>query len=136
MCSDYIQLPAEKLKEQFGEYLVPGLLTLFKSHINPGWKTFEMLENTEFVMHRAVRKEENKASPPTLNVSRVNDKLLIIDYYSKRRMASLAIGMIKGIAKFYNESEKLQITLNAESDDERVQIRVEFKRLYQTETTA
>lgn len=78
-------------------------------------------------MHRAVRKEENKASPPTLNVSRVNDKLLIIDYYSKRRMASLAIGMIKGIAKFYNESEKLQITLNAESDDERVQIRVEFK---------
>ena len=66
-------------------------------------------------MHKAVRKEENKANPPTLHISRVSDKLLIIDYYSKRRMASLAIGIIKGIAKFYNESEKRQITLNADS---------------------
>lgn len=116
-----------ELKEEFGEYLVPKLLSLYKSYINPAWKTFELLENTELVMHKAVRREELQAKPPILNVSKVAVNLLIIDYYSKRRMASLAVGIIKGIAKFYNEQEKVRVILKADPDDERVQIRIEFK---------
>lgn len=126
MAADHAELTENVIKEQFGEHLVPRLLTLYKSHINPEWKTFEMLENTELVMHKAVRKQENDANPPVLNVSRIHDKLLIIDYYSKRKMASLATGIIRGIAKFYNESENVHIVPTSNPDDERVQIRVEF----------
>ncbi len=86
-----------------------------------------MRENTELVMHKAVRKEENKANPPVLNVSRVHDNLLIIDYYSKRRLACLAIGIIRGIIKFYNETDKVTVIPNTNPADERVQIRIEFK---------
>lgn len=125
--ADHTRLPENSIKEKFGEHLVPKLLTLYKSHISPEWKTFEMLENTELVMHKAVRKQENEATPPVLNVSRVHDKLLIIDYYSKRKMASLAIGIIKGIAKYYQESEKINVIPMSDLDDERVQIRIEFK---------
>lgn len=115
------------LKEKFGEYLVPDLLCMYKSHIPPSWKTFEMLLYTEQVMHKAVRNEASGANPPVLHISKVNDNTLIIDYYSKRKLASLAIGIIRGIAKFYKESERVQIIPKSNPDDERVQIRVEFK---------
>jgi hypothetical protein len=115
-----------EVKERFGEYLVPDLLQLYKAYVNPEWKTFDMLLNTELVMHKAVRKEESKADPPVLNISRVHDKLIMIDYYSRRKMASLAIGIIKGIAHFYNETGQIQIIPTSDPDDERVQIRVEF----------
>ena len=114
------------LKEKFGEYLVPYLLTMYESHIDPSWKTFEMLENTEKVMHKAVRSEASNANPPVLNVTAVGNKLIIIDYYSKRKLGSLAIGIIRGIAKHYNESERVHIIPKSNPDDERVQIRVEF----------
>jgi hypothetical protein len=125
--TDHTGLSESIIKEKLGAHLVPMLLTMYKAHIRPEWKTFEMLENTELVMHKAVRKQENEAKPPILNVSRVHDKLLIIDYYSKRKMASLAIGIIKGIAEFYNESEKINVVPMCDQDDERVQIRIEFK---------
>lgn len=125
--SELTHLTVNDLTEKFGEYLVPTLLGMYKQHINPEWKTFEMLENTELVMHKAVRKQENEASPPVLNISRVHDKLLMIDYYSKRKMACLAIGIIRGIAKYYNESEKVNVIPLSNPDEERVQIRIEFK---------
>jgi hypothetical protein len=74
-----------------------------------------------------VRKQENQADPPVLLVTRVHDKLLTIDYYSKRRMASLAIGIINGIAKYYNEADKVKVICQSDPNDERVQLRIEFK---------
>lgn len=125
--SQLTHLSENKVKEKFGEYLVPPLLSMYKQHIHEEWKTFEMLENTEMVMHKAVRKQETEAAPPVLHVSRIHDKLLLIDYFSKRKMGSLAVGIVRGIAKYYNESDKITIVPVSELDEERVQIRVEFK---------
>ncbi len=113
-------------QEQFGEYLVPDLFKLYADFLRPEWKTFDVLLYTETIMHGAVRKLNSAASPPVLNVTKVNNKLLIIDYYSKRRMGALAIGIIKGIAKYFNESDLVFITSTTDPDAERVQIRVEF----------
>ena len=113
------------LKEKFGEYLVPDLFNLYKQYLDPAWKTFETLLHTEKIMHGAVRKGST-ATPPVLNVSKVSDQLLFIDYYSKRKMGSLAIGIIKGIAKYFNESDQVQITSLSNPNDERVQIKVKF----------
>lgn len=115
------------LKEMFGEYMIPDLFVLYHNYLNPQWKTFEILENTELIMHSAVRKLNSTANPPVLNVNRVNPNLLIIDYYSKRRMGLLAVGIIRGIAKFYGESESIEIISLTDPDDERVQIRVTRK---------
>lgn len=112
--------------EKFGEYMVPDLLRLYATYVNPTWKTFEMLENTEPVMHTAVRSLGSKADPPILHVTKVNERLLIIDYYSRRKMASLAVGIIRGIAKHYNETDKVRVIEKSSPNDERVQIRVEF----------
>ncbi|MDQ3046920.1 MAG: heme NO-binding domain-containing protein [Bacteroidota bacterium] len=119
-------LSEDTLKERFGEYLVPDLFTLYKNYLRPEWTTYDVLLNTERVMHGAVRKLNSTANPPILNVTAVNEKLLMIDYYSKRRMAGLAIGIIKGIAKYYHEEEKISVKSVTSLNDERVQIRVEF----------
>lgn len=124
--SELTGLSGNELKEAFGIFLVPNLLSIYHKYVNPSWKTFEMLENTEKIMHQAVRKENQAANPPALYVSKVSDTLLIIDYHSKRRMAPLAVGIIKGIAKHYNESENIEVNPVTNPNDERVQIRVNY----------
>lgn len=116
-----------ELKEKFGEYLVPDLFSLYSSYLRPEWKTKDVLIHTENVMHGAVRKLNSTANPPILNVSKVSDQLLIIDYHSKRKMGSLAVGIIKGIARYYGEHDSIDVTPTTDPDDERVQIRVTFK---------
>lgn len=124
--AEMADLSENELKEAFGEFLVPNLLSIYHKYINPSWKTFDMLIYTESIMHHAVRKENENANPPALHVSKVSDTLLIIDYYSKRKLASLAIGIIKGIAKHYNEADNINVTPVTNPDDERVQIRVNY----------
>ena len=124
--SEITEIPVPALHEKFGIFLVPDLLLIYQKYIDPNWRTFDMLLNTENVMHGAVRKEDNRASPPILNVSKVNQNLLVIDYFSKRKMAGVAIGIIKGIAHYYNESDQVNVFAVTPLDAERVQIRVEF----------
>lgn len=114
------------LKENFGQHMAADLMKMYLHYLSPEWKTFDILVNTEIVMHKAVRKQEHKANPPILNISRVHDKLLIIDYYSERKMGSLAVGIIKGIAAYFNEEENIKVVPLSNPNDERVQIRVEF----------
>lgn len=117
--------PVFDLLEQFGEFIVPDLMLIYSRYIQPEWRTYEMLLNTEETMHEAVRKEDNKANPPKLLVTK-NDKQLIIEYQSKRRMAGVAMGIIKGIARYYNEQDVVDIMQLTPIDAERVQIKVDF----------
>ncbi len=120
-------IPIEDLKKSFGEFLVPDLFQLYKSFIDPSWKTFEMLEYTEGIMHNNVRRLNSTAAPPILHVTKINTDTLLIDYHSKRRMGSLAIGIINGIAKYYKEDSNLTIVSLTPPDATRVQIKVERK---------
>jgi len=124
--SEMTGLSRDLLMEQFGTYLVDDLFALYKDYIRPEWRTFDIILHTESVMHGAVRKLNSTANPPILNVFQVNEKLLIIDYFSKRKMASLAIGIIRGISEYYGEADKIKITPMTNPDDERVQIRLDF----------
>ena len=124
--SQFNGIAVEDLKEQFGEYLVPDLFMLYKNYIRPEWRTMDIIEHTEKVMHGAVRALNSTANPPVLFVTKVNPQLLIIDYYSRRRMGSLAIGIIRGIAVYYGESQNISVISMSEPADERVQIRVEY----------
>lgn len=124
--SEHTGLTVEKLKENFGEHMVPALFQMYKHYLQPGWKTYEILLKTEEVMHGAVRKLNSTAQPPILSVSKMSDQLLIIDYHSKRRMGSLAVGIIRGIAKYYGEQEDVNVDCMTAPDAEDVQIKVHF----------
>lgn len=111
--------------EEFGTFLVPDLLLIFKKYVNPAWDVFDMIQNTEAFMHGAVRQQDARTNPPRLFVTKVSKSLLVIDYHSKRRMASIALGIIKGIVTHFNEATAYKVWPVTDLDAERVQLRVE-----------
>lgn len=94
--------------EQFGEFIAPTLMTVYKPFIKPEWKTLDMLEHTENNIHRAVRLRDPVAVPPRLQVRRVSPMEVVVIYESERKMCALAKGIARGVAKHYGE----QIEIN------------------------
>jgi len=123
---DSTEQPVFDLMEQFGEFMVPDLMRMYSSYVQPEWRTYEMLINTEDAMHTAVRREDNRANPPKLCVAKKSANQLMIEYTSKRRMAGVAVGIINGIAKHFHERDKVEVMLLSPSDAENVQIKVDF----------
>lgn len=100
-------IPIPAILEDFGEFIVPDLAKTYKVLIRPRWKTLDLLENTESIMHRMVRAAYRGATPPILKSSRVSPNEVVITYGSQRKMCALAKGIVKGIAALYAE----QVTL-------------------------
>jgi hypothetical protein len=119
-------IATEDLMEQFGEFIVPDLLLIYKKYLQPEWRTYDLLLNTEQAMHGAVRRENEQASPPVLLVTKKGNRQLLVEYHSIRRMAGVAIGIIKGIATYFQESEQVRVTCLTDKQEERVQIQVAF----------
>ena len=58
--------PAGALLEDFGEFIVPDLMTVYGALIKPNWKTLDLIENTESVIHTTIRFQSPEAEPPQL----------------------------------------------------------------------
>ena len=117
-------LSAGELHEKFGEYLVPDLMYMYQKLLRPEWKTLDMLEHTELTMHQQVRREHAENAPPVLDVSRLGPNELIIDYVSPRRMGGLAVGIVRGLAVYYDEADRIDVMPTTTEDGERVRIHV------------
>lgn len=99
--------PVEQILEDFGEFLAPNLMKLYGSLVEPRWKTMEMLLHTEETIHRVIRLRNRGAQPPKLSFTKTGENELHFYYNSERNMSSVAIGIIKGIAKYYSETVKI-----------------------------
>ena len=117
-------LSADELHEKFGEYLVPDLLYMYQKLIQPEWRTLDMLEHTEAVMHTRVRADHAGYRPPVLDVRRVSPREALIEYVSPRRMGALAVGIVRGLARYFDEEDYIVIEPVTSENGERVQIRV------------
>ena len=117
-------IPAAELHEKFGEYLVPDLMYMYQKLVDPAWKTLDMIEHTEHVMHAKVRQEHAQNAPPVLEVTRLNANELIINYVSARRMSGLAVGIVRGLATYFDEADHIDVLPTTSEDGERVQIHV------------
>ena len=97
-------VPAQNLLLQFGEFIVPDLLKVFGAFVDKRWRALDMLENTESVIHRAVRLQDANAAPPQLRITRAGTDEVVIVYSSPRKLCAVAKGIIRGIAKHYGEN--------------------------------
>ncbi len=96
--------PVAGVLEDFGAFIVPDLLVTYGSSVRPEWRTLDVLENTENVMHAAVRVRNHNAQPPRLVCERVGPHEVVINYSSQRKMCSLAKGIVRGIALHFKEA--------------------------------
>ena len=117
-------IPADELQEKFGEYLVPDLIYMYQKLMDPGWRTLEMLEHTEKVMHTRVRQEHLENAPPVLDVRRTGPSEVVVEYVSKRRMGALAVGIVRGLATYFDEADRIEVTPTTREDGQHVHIRV------------
>ena len=117
-------LSAGELHEKFGEYLVPDLMYMYQKLVQPGWSTLDMIEHTELTMHKQVRKEHADNAPPVLDVTRLGPDELMIEYVSPRRMSGLAVGIVRGLAVYFDEADRIDVLPTTSEDGERVSIHV------------
>jgi hypothetical protein len=96
--------PVGQILEDFGEFIAPDLMNLYRSLVDPRWKTLDFLEHTEATIHRVVRLKNAGAEPPELKVSRASPTEVLITYTSARRMCGVAKGIARGLARHYDES--------------------------------
>lgn len=101
--ADLTGKPASELLEEFGEFIAPNLLGMYRSLIRPEWKTLDLIEHTEETIHRVVRARKPGADPPKLDCERTAPDRIDIVYTSERRMCGVAKGIVKGIASHYDE---------------------------------
>lgn len=97
------QAQPDDVLEDFGAFIAPNLQEMYGFLIKPEWRTRDLLLNVEDTIHRVVRLKNPGAKPPELRFTRVDDNTLTFEYNSPRRMAALAIGIMRGIAAGYGE---------------------------------
>jgi hypothetical protein len=102
--SKLTNIPAERILEDFGEFIAPDLLNMYQALVEPHWKTIELLLHTEDVIHRVVRINNKGAQPPKLQFEQLGPHELKFYYNSPRRMAAVAKGIIRGVAKHYAQT--------------------------------
>jgi predicted hydrocarbon binding protein len=102
-CVEMARLPVETVLERFGQYIVPGLVKTYPALIDRKWRTLELLQNTDQILHKVVRARIKGARPPTLRCESVDAETLRVFYSSHRSLCALAKGIMLGVAKHYNE---------------------------------
>lgn len=96
--------PADSLLEDFGAFLTPELVRMYRSMIPAEWTALDLIEHTETRMHKVVRMNDAEATPPHLRVRRVSPTSVIIDYQSPRRLCAVAKGIARGVGAHYKEA--------------------------------
>lgn len=94
---------ASSLLEEFGEALVPTYLSIYGNLVKPEWRTLEVIEHTEETIHRVVRMRHPGAEPPRLHAQRTKPNEVVLTYDSPRRLCAVARGIVKGVAKQFEE---------------------------------
>ena len=118
-------LEAPVLLQDFGAWIIPSLIGMYKSMIPAHWGTVEFLLNVEDQIHEKVIKMKNpQARPPKVRAAEIEPGLLLLDYTSHRNMCDLAIGCAMGVATFYGDRAEVEGRKRLPSGSERVTIRI------------
>lgn len=97
---------------EFGKFAGPNLMKMYKSTIDPSWKTEQLLLNTEQTIHKAVRVQNPDAQPPKLKFESIGPGHLHFHYDSERKMSAVAKGIMTGVADHFKEKIQFVETEN------------------------
>jgi hypothetical protein len=101
-------LTAAAVLQDFGDFIGPHLMHMYRMYILPEWKTLDVIEHTEERIHKMVRVQHRGARPPYLSTTRRSDTELVIHYSSVRRLCAFAKGIAMGIARHYGETVEVR----------------------------
>ena len=100
--------PLPTILEEFGEFLAPYLVKVAGPVVDPAWRTLDLIEHTEAIIHTMIRTTTPGAAPPVLETVRQSPDELHLVYSSARRLCPLAVGLMRGIAAHYRETIRIE----------------------------
>lgn len=103
-------IPVHDLLEDYGQFIVPDLLAIYRGILRPEWRTLDLIDHVENTIHRVVRLSNPGATPPELRCTRVGTDHIVIRYDSPRRLCSVGKGLVRGIAAHYGDAIVLDET--------------------------
>jgi len=95
--------PLPEVLKRFGRFLAPHLIKVAGKHVDPGWRTLDLIEHTESIIHAMIRTSNPGAQPPVLEAVRPAPDELHLVYSSQRQLCPLALGLMHGVAEQYHE---------------------------------
>jgi hypothetical protein len=95
--------PLPIILEEFGEFLAPHLIRVAGALVNPAWRTLDLIENTEAIIHAMIRTTNPGATPPVLEAVRESPNELHLVYGSSRKLCCLAVGLMRGLGRHYGD---------------------------------
>ena len=101
-------LPTAQFLEDFGEFITPSLLKRYGHLLLPEWTSLDVIEHTEDTVHTLVRVNHPGAHPPRLKTTRTSPKEIVLTYKSPRQLCFLAIGIGRGLGRYFNENLSIQ----------------------------
>jgi tRNA A-37 threonylcarbamoyl transferase component Bud32/predicted hydrocarbon binding protein len=102
--ADTLGEPLESVLGRFGEFLAAHLIRVAGPLVDSAWRTLDLLEHTEQLIHGVIRTTRPGAEPPVLEAVRVGPAELHLVYTSRRRLCVLAAGLVRGVARHYGET--------------------------------
>lgn len=120
--SQQSRLPVTHLIEVFGEYLLNQFAKKYTGFFSSANDTFTFLKSIDNHIHVEVKKLYPKAELPKFDCHHPNGNTnqLVMIYSSERAMSNLAIGLINGTIKYYNEKITFSKTIMDNSQGKKV----------------
>ncbi|HLO46640.1 MAG TPA: heme NO-binding domain-containing protein [Leadbetterella sp.] len=102
------QIDVETLLKTFGSHLFDVFKKSYSFFFDNHSTSFDFLESIENHIHVEVKKLYPEAELPKFETKRVSDKSMIMTYYSDRKMAALAEGLIASTLAHFNEAGTIE----------------------------
>jgi Haem-NO-binding len=101
------QVEIETLLKTFGGHLFEVFKKSYAPFFSAHTSAFDFLESIENHIHVEVKKLYPDAELPKFETQRVSDNTMKMTYYSDRKMASLAEGLIASTLEHYKQKGKI-----------------------------
>jgi hypothetical protein len=101
-------IPASDLCKVFGEWLFPKLARSFEFSVKSHTDAFAFLSSLDGLIHVEVQKLYPQAELPSVPVTHMDDRELVMEYRSKRPFADVAEGLLRGTMAWFGERAELR----------------------------
>lgn len=120
-------LPVDTLLRSYGEYAIPKFQESFPVFFDRVGTLREFLLSVDGIIHVEVQKLYPTAQLPRIWYDDSDEKSLVINYQSDRKLCALAEGLILGAATYFSEPVKLTQSECQNCGDDHCAIAVTFQ---------
>lgn len=120
--SEIKEIPVPALLMVFGEYFFSTLKDKYPAFMEKP-NLFDFLNSIDDYIHPEVLKLYPDAELPSFKAKIKNNAEMTLNYKSSRKLSDVAIGLIKGAAKHYNQNVVIE-KITVENDGQKVLLQV------------